>query len=201
MDAADQGERDRRPDRRGSRRWPMSRLAATREDLDDDHPAAAAWAGAGQDARLVRRGGLLLLRLNGARRGTEQLPTSSRVDGRSSKLLPTRRKTTSRMQSLSSASPPGSNSDCNAQASKAAAGSLEANQRPAWGAGAIQELADCPQFGQASTLQPLASVNPFATMRCDMQGASCMPFCSAARAKAPCANPRGLLLSSTMLAI
>jgi hypothetical protein len=49
----------------------MSRLAATREDLDDDHPAAAAWAGAGQDARLVRRGGLLLLRLNGARRGTD----------------------------------------------------------------------------------------------------------------------------------
>jgi hypothetical protein len=59
----------------------MSRLAATREDLDDDHPAAAAWVGAGQDARLVRRGGLLLLRLNGARRGTEQLASTGDVGG------------------------------------------------------------------------------------------------------------------------
>jgi hypothetical protein len=46
---------------------------ATREDLDDDHAAAAARAGAGQDARLVRRSGLLLLGLSDARRSTEQL--------------------------------------------------------------------------------------------------------------------------------
>ena len=59
----------------------MSRLAATREDLDDDHPAATAWAGAGQNARLVRRGGLLVLRLNGARYGTEQLASTGDVGG------------------------------------------------------------------------------------------------------------------------
>ena len=35
------------------RRWPISRLAAAREDLDDDHAAAAARAGARQHAWLV----------------------------------------------------------------------------------------------------------------------------------------------------
>src|SRR5258708_10321637 len=57
----------------------MSRLAATREDLDYDHPTAAAWTGAGQDARLVRRGGLLLLGLDDAGRSTEQLACACNV--------------------------------------------------------------------------------------------------------------------------
>ena len=58
----------------------MSRLAAAREDLDDDHAAAAARAGTWQQARLVRRGGLVVLRLD-ARRHTEQLAGAGDVGG------------------------------------------------------------------------------------------------------------------------
>ena len=53
----------------------MSRLAVTREDLDDDHLTAAAWTGAGQHAGLIGCG-LLLLGLNNARRSTKQLTSA-----------------------------------------------------------------------------------------------------------------------------
>ena len=43
----------------------MSRLAVTRDDLDDDHLTAAAWTGAGQHAGFIGCG-LLLLGLNNA---------------------------------------------------------------------------------------------------------------------------------------
>ena len=59
----------------------MSRLAATHEDLDDDHPPAAAWTGAGQHAGLVQRSGVLLLKLSDAPRSTEQLASTCDVGG------------------------------------------------------------------------------------------------------------------------
>ena len=42
-----------------------------------EHPAAAARTGAGQNAPLVRRSGLVLLGLSNARRGTELLASAS----------------------------------------------------------------------------------------------------------------------------
>ena len=63
------------------RRWPICRLAAACENLDDDHPAAAARAGAGQDARLIGGSGLLLFMLNDARGSTEQLACACDVGG------------------------------------------------------------------------------------------------------------------------
>src|SRR5204863_3194153 len=63
------------------RRWPISRLAAAREDLDDNHASAAARAGARLHAWLVRCGGLLLLRLNDAGHSTEQLAGAGDVSG------------------------------------------------------------------------------------------------------------------------
>src|SRR5262245_33142806 len=63
------------------RRWRICRLAAAFENLDDDHAAAAAGARAGQDARLVRGSGLLLLLVNDGRGSTEQLACTCDVGG------------------------------------------------------------------------------------------------------------------------
>ena len=58
---------------------PRGRLHAGREDLDDDHPATAARAGAGQDSRLIRGCGLLLFGLNDARRAGQHRAARVRV--------------------------------------------------------------------------------------------------------------------------
>src|SRR5499427_2102055 len=63
------------------RRWRICRLAAAFENLDDDHAAAAAWARAGQDARLIGGSGLLLFVLNDGRGSTEQLACACDVGG------------------------------------------------------------------------------------------------------------------------
>src|ERR1700757_4452725 len=65
----------------GAGDWPISRLAAARENLDDDHASAAARAGARLHAWLVRCGSLLLLRLNDAGHSTEQLAGAGDVGG------------------------------------------------------------------------------------------------------------------------
>ena len=70
-----------RSDRRRCRRWSISRLAAAREHLDDDHASAAARTGARLHARLVRWSGLLLLGLDDAGHGTEQLAGAGDVGG------------------------------------------------------------------------------------------------------------------------
>src|SRR5215472_5136840 len=69
------------PYRRRCQRWPISRLAAAREDLDDDHASAAARTGARLHAWLVWCGGLLLLKLNDAGQSTEQLAGAGEVGG------------------------------------------------------------------------------------------------------------------------
>src|SRR5215472_9454844 len=69
------------PYRRRCRRWPISRLAAAREDLDDDHASAAARTGARLHAWLVWCGGVLLLKLNDAGQSTEQLAGAGDVGG------------------------------------------------------------------------------------------------------------------------
>ena len=67
--------------RHRSRRWPICRLAAAFENLNDDHPAAALGAGAGQDARLVGGSGLVLFMFNDGRGSTEQLAYACDVGG------------------------------------------------------------------------------------------------------------------------